>query len=81
MRALAVRNVDRSSAPLLTIRQQVCLELGASGRTYKEIGVEMGISESGAKSLMSRAYARLGVESMIEAFLATGWLQPPQIEG
>ena len=65
----------------LSRRERQCLAHAAHGLTDEAIGGELGISgASTVRNHFTVAYAKLGVTSRIEAFIALGWLTPPAIE-
>lgn len=75
------RHRDRTHVDRLSPRQYQVLRHYASGLTLAEVGREIGISEHYAKNLAREAYARLGVNSAFQAFLALGWLVVPSEDG
>jgi DNA-binding NarL/FixJ family response regulator len=58
----------RGEAPLAPREREVLL-LVAAGRTNRQIAFELGISEETVKTLLERAYAKLGVRRRAEAVL------------
>lgn len=50
----------------LTPREAEVINLAYQGKTYKEIGKELFISEARVKQIVSNAYRKLGVESKME---------------
>lgn len=58
-------------------RQRELLELLATGMTIEAAAERMGVTLSHAKQQASRAYARLGTDNKVGAFLALGWLRVP----
>jgi DNA-binding NarL/FixJ family response regulator len=58
----------RGEAPLAP-REREVLVLVAAGRTNRQIALELGISEETVKTLLERAYAKLGVRRRAEAVL------------
>jgi DNA-binding NarL/FixJ family response regulator len=72
------RNPVRTVAkPLLTPRQCVMAPLLASGRQFKSIAFEMGISEGRAKIIGHEIYKRLGLENR-SAFIKWYWTEGMQ---
>lgn len=71
---LRIANVlDRPPA-----QELACLELAYQGRSYKEIGHALGISDRTAETYLKRSRKRLGVHSTTQACLMAsdrGWFQ------
>ena len=61
----------------LSNRQYEGMSRRARGMTVKEIAHDMGLSQQTVKSHFTRAYSVLGAENMSEAYIALGWLTPP----
>lgn len=50
----------------------------ANGKTIRQAATECGIKEQSAKNALGEAYATLGVDNRIQAFMELGWLTPPE---
>src|SRR5258708_35358073 len=59
-----MRNLERVT--VLTQRQREVLALLRRGRSNREIGADLGISEDGVKAHLSRLYLRYGVTNRVE---------------
>jgi len=68
--ALAAKLVSRMSGEALTSREVDVLKLLARGRSNKEIGTDLFISETTVKSHMRSIFAKLNVMSRTEAIAA-----------
>jgi DNA-binding NarL/FixJ family response regulator len=68
--ALAAKLASRMSGEALTIREVDVLKLLARGRSNKEIGADLFISETTVKSHMRSIFAKLNVMSRTEAIAA-----------
>lgn len=66
----------QQSASALTPRQAEVLRLVASGRPYKHVAAQLGISYWTVKNHIVGICARLDVDTVIEAFVVSGWLVP-----
>lgn len=64
-----------------TPRQAECLALYMTGRTYKEVGQALGISDQTAKNHVANLMHALGAGSAIEAACALGWVSAPEVAG
>lgn len=51
----------------------------AQGKTMAEAALACGLREQSAKNRLALAYAELGVKNRVGAFLALGWLTPPEV--
>jgi DNA-binding CsgD family transcriptional regulator len=60
--------IQPAGLQLLTERERQVVACLAAGRTTKEIAYELGISNATTRVLLTRAYARLGVNSREELF-------------
>jgi len=72
------------AAKLFTPREQAVLRLVATGRTNRQIGADLFISEKTVSVHLSRVMAKLGVASRTEAVSAAyagGLLNPPEDTG
>ena len=58
--------------PQLTAREREVLELVAEGRTNREIGAELFLSEKTVEGHLTRIFAKLGVTSRVEVAEAVG---------
>lgn len=66
----------------LTSRQLEVLRLVASGLTYKQTGLELGIRHSTVKSHLEAAYRRLGVHNVGQAaalLIREQWVSPDEL--
>lgn len=61
----------------LSPRELECLTRAAHGATSKAIAAEMGVTRHTVRNHNDVAYKKLGVHCQVEAFLALGWLTPP----
>ena len=61
--------LDRRASPL-TERQREVLSLVARGRSNREIGADLGITEDGVKAHLSRLFLRFGVTNRVELLAA-----------
>jgi DNA-binding CsgD family transcriptional regulator len=64
----------------LSPRQRQALVLYLRLRSRKEAAARMGIALQTFKNHLGAAYAKLGVESAVEAAVAMGWLTLPEDE-
>ena len=60
----------------LTSQETRVLELAAQGKSNKQIALEMHLSEGTVRNYLSTVFAKLGVDSRVEA--AIQWLRQPQ---
>jgi DNA-binding NarL/FixJ family response regulator len=70
------RTLSVDPCPLSTQELRV-LKLLAKGLVYKEIAVELGLSDSAVRSHLHGAYRRLGVKDRAQAVILAsqrGWL-------
>jgi putative nucleotidyltransferase with HDIG domain len=75
-RAGGPRGVGGEPSPLTPMQQKVLLGL-RRGRTYKQIAVDLQVSESTVRSHLHKTYERLGVVDRAQAVLLAqerGWL-------
>ena len=63
----------RGHLQTLTAQEQRVLELAAEGRSNKQIGAAMELSEGTVRNYLSSVFSKLQVESRVEA--ATHWLR------
>ena len=68
--AFDVRHPRRTSGPMLTPRERDVLVLVAQGATNAEIAAELGVGIETVKTLLRRAFARLGVQRRVQAVSA-----------
>ena len=61
----------------LTPREIECLAVAARSHHAYEVAVTLGLHPQTVKSHLGTAYAKLGVESLVEAFAKLGWLRVP----
>lgn len=64
----------------LSDRELDAFEALARHGHHKDAAAAMGVRPQTVRNYLRRGYAKLGVETAIEAFVALGWLQVP-IEG
>lgn len=62
---------------MLTRVQWWVLRLRANGLPPSEVGLYLGMGRTGVWRHSSDAFRRLGATNLVEAFLALGWLKPP----
>lgn len=62
---LAVRERKRSGAPL-THREQLLMDVLASGATNREIARHLGLREQTVKNRLSAIYGKLGLRNRLE---------------
>ena len=67
--------MGESNPARLTPRQDEVLRLAATGMKYTAIADELGIGPQTVKGHLRAVRERLNVGSVIEAFIARGWLQ------
>lgn len=60
----------------LTPQEENILRLSATGRTNVQMADVAGTTEQTIKNHLSSAYAKLGAQSRIQAFIKLGWLKP-----
>ena len=68
--AIAEKLAERMAGPQLTVREQEVLQLIVRGRSNKEIGSELSISEATVKSHINSLLAKLGVSDRTGASTA-----------
>ena len=68
----------RVSDEALTPRQRQILRRQAQGQTYATIAHDLDLSVGTVRVHIDRAYRRLGVQSLVGALLALGWLVLPE---
>lgn len=66
-----------TAADALTPAELETLRLASSGRGYKAIAIDAGVSEQTIKNQLASARDKLNVNSTIAAFVAVGWLRAP----
>jgi DNA-binding CsgD family transcriptional regulator len=74
MTTAEVPNVEAASA--LTPSQLYLLRKMATGQTRLQVADEMHISRHTVKNHLMEAFRRLGVSSLVQAFVKLGWLEP-----
>ena len=62
----------------LTRGERQLLVKMANGKTIAEAAAEVGIKQQSAKNKLMYAYQRLNADIKTQAFLALGWLTPPE---
>ena len=62
----------------LTERQLEALKLRAMGLSVDEAAVRVGIHRSPFMKRIQGAYRKLGVEALVDALRALGWLRVPK---
>jgi DNA-binding NarL/FixJ family response regulator len=68
------------SIQTLTPRQAEIVTMLARGMTRKEVANTLGIALGTVCHHMGEAYSRLGVENLLEAANALGWVRVPEGE-
>lgn len=68
---LAVRKRKRSGAPL-THREQLLMDVLASGATNREIARRLGLREQTVKNRLSAIYGKLGLRNRLELAVYLG---------
>jgi DNA-binding NarL/FixJ family response regulator len=63
----------------LTPREREVLVLRAHGLTLAEVADRLGSSLSTASAQEHSAFLRLGVDCLVDALRAMGWLTPPEL--
>jgi DNA-binding CsgD family transcriptional regulator len=61
----------------LSPREHEVLAAYARIGNYKEVAESLGITERTVKSILERAYGKLGVHNSLAAFYRLGWLSVP----
>lgn len=67
--SMTARLVDRLQAPDITTRETEILELVAAGKSNKEIGVALGITEGTVKVHVNHIFSKFGVDGRVAATL------------
>jgi DNA-binding NarL/FixJ family response regulator len=63
----------------LPLRERRVLAVLAAGATHAEAAQRLGLHEVTVRKYVTAAYDRLGVRNRSEAYLALGWLRPPDV--
>ncbi len=59
----------------LSARQEELLRMRAQGMSNAKIGKALGISQQTVKNHLTEAYARLGVDNIVDAMRVKGWVK------
>jgi DNA-binding NarL/FixJ family response regulator len=79
-----VEQMDKTSGPTLTDREQTVLATAAEGLTAREIGRRLGVSERTVTTHLNNIYRKLGANgrvSAVSAALRLGMLKLPESRG